>query len=599
MLQRRHQTRPPYSTLADLFAASAARCPGAPAVSDSETRLTYADLDARSSQLARLLMRLGVHPEDRVGLYLDRGVEVVVGILGIVKAGAAYLPVDTRYPDARRDLMLTDGGIKALVTHPNLRDRLPARSFQVLEWERGSAPTPTEPVRACRAQPANAACVLYTSGSTGMPKGIVLEHRHLVAFATNSGLPVLTSEDRVAQVGSISFDAATLEIWCTLAAGGEIIVLPTVAEMVAIDLHRELRHKRVTAMLVPSAALNYIVREDRETFASLRILYTGGDVVLPATCRDLLASGFEGRLINLYGPAECTTACAAYDISELPPTAATVPIGKALAGYSLHVLGADLYPLPQGSPGELYIGGNGVGRGYLGHPALTARRFIPDPFSRDGGRLYATGDLVRENRQANLEFLGRIDEQAKIRGYRIEPGEVERGLCQHADVREAAVVATGEAGDKRLVAFLVPTQDHVSLRDLRGFLREKIPDYLIPTEFILLPNIPIEAHGKRDRHALAQLVAAKAQQRAEYVTPDSDIECYLALLWEELLATEQIGIHDDFFSLGGHSLLAVKAQAAIEQTLGVKLDFLLLFENSVLEDLAQVIEQALTEVQVR
>ena len=352
-------------------------------------------------------------------------------------------------------------------------------------------------------------------------------------------------------------------------------------------------------MLVPSAALNYIVREDRESFSSLRILYTGGDVLLPATCQDLLASGFKGRLFNLYGPAECTTACAAYEILMLPPQAATVPIGRGFAGCSLHVLGRDMRPVPRGSAGELHVSGSGVGRGYLGYPGLTALRFIPDPFGRDGGRLYATGDLVRENEQGDLEFLGRIDEQAKIRGYRVEPGEVQRALCQHADVREAAILAAGEAGDKRLIAFLVPTEEHVSLRDLRGFLRKTVPDYMIPTEFVVLPAIPINAHGKRDPHALAQLLAARAQQRAEYVAPHNEVERCLASLWEELLATEQIGVLDDFFSLGGHSLLAVKARAAIEQALGVKLDFELLFENSVLQDLARLVEQTLTEVPIR
>jgi amino acid adenylation domain-containing protein len=597
-VERHPNTQPPYSTLAGLFAASAARRPCAPAVRDAETRLTYADLDACSGQLASLLTTLGIEPEDRVGLYMERGVEVVVGILGIVKAGAAYLPVDTRYPNARRDLMLTSGGIKALVTQSSLRDRLVGSSFEVIEWQSGSVPTaPERPT--CPAQPENAACVLYTSGSTGAPKAILLEHRNLVAFATNPSLPRLTPEDRVAQVGSISFDATTLEVWWTLAAGAEIVVLSTVADLVATDLQRELRRRRVTAMLVPSAALNFIVREDRETFSSLRILYAGGDVLLPATCHDLLASGFKGHLLNLYGPAECTTACAAYEIMELPHKATTVPIGKSLEGYSLHVLGVDLHPVPPGSPGELYVGGRGVGRGYLSRPGLTALRFIPDPFSGDGGRLYATGDLVRQNDQDDLEFLGRIDEQAKIRGYRTEPGEVQRALCQHGDVREAAVLAVGEAGEKRLVAFLVPTQEQVSLRDLRGFLRETVPDYMIPTEFVVLSAIPTDAHGKRDREALAQLLAARAHQRAEYVAPHNEVERYLSVLWEELLVTERIGMLDDFFSLGGHSLLAVKARTAIEQSLGVKLEFELLFENSILQDLARVVEQALMEVPIR
>jgi amino acid adenylation domain-containing protein len=586
------KTQEPPSTLVDLFAGSAARHANRPAVSDVNTQLTYAELDTRSTDLARTLATLGIGPEDRVALYMERSIEIVVGILGIVKAGAAYLPIDTRYPVARRDFMMIDGGVKVVVTQPGWKSRLSATSFHVLEWNSGSTARSPDGIWPCPATEANAASVLYTSGSTGTPKGIVLEHRQIVSFVTNSGLPALTSEDRVAQLGSVSFDAITLEVWCTLAVGAEIVVLPPITDLLATDFQRELKSRRITAMLMPAAAMNHIVREDRDAFSPLRILLTGGDVILPATCSDLLASSFKGRLFNLYGPTECTTACTAYEVREMPRRVRTVPIGRALAGCSLYVLGPAQNPVPRGSVGELYIGGRGVARGYLGRPGLTAARFIPDPFAGNGTRMYATGDLGRENEQGDLEFLGRVDEQAKIRGYRVEPSEVERVLCQYSEVREAAVIVAGEVSNKQLVAFLVPMCDSISLKGLRRFLLRMVPDYMVPTDFTVIPALPTNPHGKRDRDALVQLWAATVQQRAEYLPARNDIEQYLVSLWEELLATERISVLDDFFSLGGHSLLEVKVWSAVQRDLGVALDFQLLFENSVLQDLAQLIEQA-------
>ncbi|WP_285752272.1 non-ribosomal peptide synthetase [Lentzea sp. NBRC 105346] len=577
-------------TLVELFAHSVRHHPEAAAVSDDDQRLSYSELDARSDRLAHRLVALGVGREDRVAVHLRRGVDVVVAVLGVLKAGAAYLPIDTRYADGRRDYMITEGRVRLVITHPDLAADLP--DVEVLHYRDepatgGSLPSPS---------PSDAACVLYTSGSTGQPKAIVLEHRQLVAFTLNPALPEMSPDDRTAQVASISFDPANFEIWCTLAAGAELVVLPSIPELLESDLQRELKRRKITVMLAPAIAINHAVKVDRDSFAPLRILHSGGDVLLPSSCRDLLASKFSGRLFNLYGPAETTTACTAYEVKSVPDDAESVPIGSAFAGYHLYVLDEDFKQVPVGSPGELYVGGAGVSRGYLNRPELTADKFVPDPFAADGGAMYRTGDRVRDRGDGVLEYLGRVDTQVKIRGYRVEPGEVERAICANSDVREAAVIAVGEPGDKRLVAFLVPAVDTLSLRELRADLSQRVADFLVPSEFIVLPAMPTDAHGKRDWEDLGHTASSRMRQRPDYVAPRTETEQYLADLWERLLTVEHVGVHDDFFVLGGHSLLAVRVRSLVRKELGVTLKPRAVFESSELSELAALVDRTREEV---
>ncbi|MFC7827873.1 amino acid adenylation domain-containing protein [Streptomyces sp. NPDC057375] len=580
------------ATLVALFARSVARYPDAPAVSDGTARLSYAELDRRSAALAGALVRRGVRRDDRVGLYLSRGVDLVTAVLGVLRAGAAYLPVDTAYPAARRDHMLTVGRVACVVTEPALSDGAAGAGCPVMEWSgtregagTGSLPLP-EPAGA------DAACVLFTSGSTGTPKAVVLEHRQMAAFALDPALPELRPGDRSGQAASVSFDTFTFEVWRALAGGAEIAVLPSFAQLLATDLQRELRRRRITAMLAPAVALNDVVRHDREAFSSLRLLCSGGDVLLPATCRDLLAGGFTGRLFNLYGPSETTVACTGHEIRSAPPaTEESVPIGSAFAGARLYVLDPGLRPVPPGTPGELHVAGSGVGRGYLHQPGLTAARFLPDPFAGDGSRMYRTGDRVRQRPDGVVEYLGRIDRQWKISGYRVEPGEVEAAVRSHPGVRECAVTAVGESGARRLVAFTVPVGEALSLRELRTFLERRVPRYLVPSEFVVLPSMPTDPHGKRDWDRLSAIHADRPLRGAGHAPPRDDVERYLVRLWEDLLALEGIGVHDDFFALGGHSLLAVRARLTIQRDLRVSLKPEALFEDSVLEDLARVINE--------
>lgn len=591
-----HQHR---GTLTDLFADSVARWPDRPAVSDERHRLSYAELDARTGQLAGTLAARGITGADHVAFYLDRGVDVLVAMLAIVRAGAAYVPVDTRYPDTRRDLMVTDSRARLLLTSADLADRVSALPVPVLELATAADHDETAGDRdeaaaggeaAGPVDPDGAAAVLFTSGSSGRPKGIVLSHRNLVHFARNQALPALRPDDRVGHVSSVSFDAFHFETWCALAAGAEIVVLPTMPDLIHRDIRRELRRRRITAMLVPTMAFNHVVREDRDAFSGLRVLHTGGDVISPAACRDLLEGGFGGTFVNLYGPTEGTTACTAHRVTAAEFGADSVPIGRELAGVACYVLDGQLRPVPAGEVGELYIAGDGVAQGYLGQPGLTARRFLPDPFGDPDGRMYATGDLARRRADGVLEYVGRVDEQVKIRGYRVEPREIERMLGRHREVRETAVLVTGEGADQHLVA-LVVSDSRVSPKQLRDYAAETLPDFMVPSAFVLVPEIPANDHGKRDLDQLRQLAADQLRRGERRVAPRDDVERYLAELWEDLLAVELINANDDFFLLGGNSLLAFRVQRRVSRELGVPLEAKDVLANSELQGLASLIRQ--------
>ena len=573
-------------TLTELFDRTVAAHGDQPAVRDDSRHYSYAEMDVAVRALTGRLVGAGVGLEDRVGLCLPRSADVVIAVLAVLRAGAAYLPVDTRYPGDQRDRLLRDGGVRLVLTAPGWSGRLAHLGLPVLELTAGtlSQDGAAEPADAPAA--GNAACVLFTSGSTGTPKGVVLEHRNLVAFALDPAIPALAPGDRTAQAASIAFDTFTFDVWRTIAGGAELVVTPTIPELMARDMRRELRRRRITAMLAPALALNSLARHDRNAFSGLRLLCSGGDVLLPSTCRAILGGEFDGRLFNLYGPTETTVACTSFEVTAAVDDQ-PIPIGYSLASSRLHVLDADRRPVPAGEPGELYVGGAGVGRGYLDRPDLTAERFAIDPF--DGGRMYATGDQVRVRADGALEYLGRLDGQVKIRGHRVEPREVERLLDARPDVLESAVTAIGEGERKRLVAFIVPAAGGISPATLRAELSRRVADHLVPTEFIVLEELPIETHGKRDWRKLAELAEDRARRRAGYLPPRNDLERYLVGLWEELLACESLGVLDDFFALGGHSLLAVQARLAIQDALGVPLAPEAVFEHSTVADLAEAI----------
>jgi amino acid adenylation domain-containing protein len=578
------------STLTYLFRSSLAAHAGHEAVRDDRGALTYAELDAASNGVARALIERGVGLAESVGIFMDRGIPLVATMLGIVKAGATYLAIDTGYPGGRRDLMIKGGRVRLVVSDSRHEDQL--GGAQVVVWERDCAvPDGRSEAIERPVWPMSPACVLYTSGSTGEPKGIVLEHRSLVALATNERLPRLTPDDRVGQISSPSFDGITLEVWAALAAGAGIVVLPDIVSTLAADLRRTLRKQGVTAMLVPATVLNHVVSVDRDAFSPLRHLCSGGDVLQPATCRALLGGPFQGAMYNLYGPTEITTAATIHRVGREDGSAASVPLGSALKGYEVHVLEANLRPVPSGEGGEIHIGGAGLATGYLRRPDLTAARFLPDPFGAAGGRLYATGDLGRSTPDGELEYLGRFDHQVKIRGHRIEPSEIERAICRHPEVHQAAVVAEETDGGRQVVAFVVPVADTAFTADVRAFLSDSLPSYMLPAAVVVVRSMPTTSNGKRDLEALMKVRHSRLQQRARYVPPDTDTESWLASLWERQLNTESIGAMDDFFELGGHSLLALRIRSLVQRSFGVQLPFRVTFEHSTVRSLARLIDE--------
>ncbi len=592
-------------TLVGLFELSVQAHPDAPAVSDEELTLSYADLAARSDELAGMLRERGVRRGARVAVYLDRGVDVFVALLGVLKAGAAYVAVDPRYPDERRDLMIRLSGASLAITAPGWA-RLRGVGADLLEWrtaDRVGSPA-REPAPARDLAPSgprplgvDTACVLFTSGSSGTPKAIALQHQNLAYLATNRALPGLAPGDRFGQVSSLSFDAFHIETWCTLAQGAEVAVLPSIADLVTLDMQRELRRRRITAMLVPTMAVNHLAHEDRDAFAALRVFYTGGDVVQPAAVRTLLAGRFKGALFNLYGPSEAATACTAHRVGQVTDSCAAIPIGRAMDGATIRLLDEGLAEVEPHAVGQLHIGGRGVGLGYLGAPALTAEHFIPDPCGEPGARMYATGDLASADETGVITFCGRADDQVKIRGYRVEPGEAERALVLHPGVRDVAAFVGGRDHDRRLIA-LVVAEEPVTSRALRGYLADRLPDYLVPSLIAVVPKIPANDHGKRDLPRLRAMAEAYLDRESDRVEPADEIERYLFRMWEELLGVEWIASTDDFFALGGHSMLAFRAQLRIERDLAVQVSVGEIFEGGDLSAITNLVRERRSAVPV-
>ncbi|SEG94207.1 amino acid adenylation domain-containing protein [Actinacidiphila yanglinensis] len=582
-------TEPHAATLTGLFEESVRRHADRLAVADAQRSLTYAELGALADDVAALLVARGITREDRVGLHMNRSVYVFAAILGILKAGAAYVAVDSRYPDARRDLMLTQSGVKVVLTDPAWKRGLDAHGAVTIPYGPGALPA-AAPVPQDRSRPEGAASVLFTSGSLGTPKGIVLEHRNIVWFARNRSLPALTPDDRVGQVSSLSFDAFHFEMWHALRQGAAVVVLPTVPELLAAGFQEELRRLRITAMLVPTMVANHVVREDPDAFCALRLLHVGGDVVLPATCRAILSGRFRGRLLNLYGPAEITTTCTAHEVTLTDTEHDGVPIGTPLDGVGIRLLDADGRQPAPGQVGEIHVSGPGVARGYLDRPDLTEERFRTDMPGAGPGRWYRTGDLARYRDDGALEFLGRADDQVKIRGYRVERGEVERTLLGHPGVHHAAVLPEGEGEDRSLAALVVLDHD-VPPEALRAHCARLLPEFMVPSRFVPLAQMPANEHGKRDLDALRQILADARGHAAPGEVGPSPTEAYLVRLWQDLLGVVQVGVQDQFFELGGHSLLAFRMQGRIKRDLKVVLPSAVLLRTPVLSTIAASIDE--------
>jgi amino acid adenylation domain-containing protein len=592
----------PRAGLSTLFEAQADRTPDAVAVvhdehGDGPSSLSYRELDRRSNRLAHQLRALGVTAGSRVGMCLPRGIDAITTVLAIVKAGAAYVPLDPAHPPHRLALMLEDSGAVHVVTHGALAARLAEGGYAGSTIELDAPDSPwamqADTPLGIPGDRRSLAYVIYTSGSTGRPKGVMVEHGSVIDLVVNTDYIALQAGHVVAQVSNLAFDAATFEIWGALLTGAR---LACIGRQTALDprrfLHALERHG-VDVMFLTTALFNQLAALDSGAFARLDCLLVGGEQVDPAAIARVLASERPRRLLNIYGPTEATTFAVCLEIVEAAP-GRSLPIGKPIANMRAYVLDAHLRPVPVGVPGDLYLGGSGVARGYLNQPALTAERFLADPFSADAqGRLYQTGDRARWLPNGELQYLGRIDHQIKLRGFRIELGEIETALRALDEVADAvAMVREDTPGDRRLVAYAVAAHGHTASDwpALKAALASRLPDYMVPAQLVWLDALPLTPNGKLDRRALP--VPGEIASDAEYVAPRTATEQALAEIWAEVLQLERVGLNDNFFVLGGHSLLAVQLASRVRGRLGVEVALTELFAHPMLGQFARVVERA-------
>ncbi|RMP98141.1 Pyoverdine sidechain peptide synthetase III, L-Thr-L-Ser component, partial [Pseudomonas savastanoi pv. glycinea] len=543
---------------------------------------------------AHKLREQGVGPDVRVGLAAERSLDMIVGMLAILKAGGAYVPLDPDYPQDRLSFLMQDSGIELLLTQAHLLGQLPIPAHvQTLDLADALDGYSTEnPVN--QTTPDNLAYVIYTSGSTGKPKGTLLAHHNLMRlFAATDDWFTFDEKDVWTLFHSFAFDFSVWEIFGALLRGGRLVIVPREVTRSPEDFHALLVEQRVTVLNQTPSAFKQLMRVacDSPAPMSLEKVIFGGEALDVASLKPWFDrfGDHAPQLINMYGITETTVHVTYRPITEADTQNPTSPIGEAIPDLSWYVLDADFNPVAQGCSGELHIGHAGLARGYHNRAALTAERFVPDPFSSDGGRLYRTGDLARYRAAGVIEYAGRIDHQVKIRGFRIELGEIEARLQAHPTVREVIVLAV----DGQLAAYLVPAepdQDQQSLREtLKTELRAHLPDYMVPTHFIVLDKMPLTANGKLDRKALPAPDASQLQ--AAYIAPQGELEQQLAAIWADVLKVEQVGRSDNFFELGGHSLLAVQMLVRVREQLQREVGLKDLFEQPVLADFCATLHE--------
>ncbi|WP_041754829.1 non-ribosomal peptide synthetase [Mycetohabitans rhizoxinica] len=585
------QDYPAHQCIHQLFEAQVEHTPEAMALVYEEQTLSYAELNARANRLAHQLIELGVMPDARVAICVQRSPAMVVGLLAILKAGGAYVPLDPSYPgerlahilaDAAPNIVLADAAGRAALGGAALTDRT------VLDpnWLPAQAETnPVVPDLASR----HLAYVIYTSGSTGMPKGVMVEHRSIARLVINNGYLDVGAADRVALAANPAFDASTFEVWAPLLNGAAAVVISRDTVLNPAAFAQTLQEQRISILWLTVGLFNQLFIELGPVFPQLKALIVGGDALDANVVAQVLQGTPPQQLINGYGPTESTTFTTTYRIDAIREDTLSIPIGRPIANTQIYLLDAYKQPVPLGAVGELYIGGAGVARGYLNRPELTAERFVRDPFVDEAdARMYKTGDLARYLPDGNLEFLGRNDHQVKIRGFRIELGEIEACLAQHAQVRDAVVLAVGEGPDKRLVAYVVAEPDDALAGMLRTHVAAALPEYMVPSAFVRLDALPLTPNGKLDRRALPA-PSADAFAHQAYEAPQGELEIMLAEIWTELLGVEPVGRHDNFFALGGHSLLAVRLMNRVA-ALGITLPLATLFAAPTLAGLAAVLE---------
>ncbi|MFN7415110.1 MAG: amino acid adenylation domain-containing protein [Dolichospermum sp.] len=587
----------------ELFEQQVERNPDAVAVAFEEQQLTYDELNCRANQLAHCLRSLGVGADVLVGICVERSLLMIVGLLGILKAGGAYVPLDPDYPQERLSFMLADTQIKVLLTQQNLVEKLQKHQVKLVCLD-----TDSPVIAQCSqdnaiappiadVQATNLAYVIYTSGSTGQPKGVEVVHRGVNRLLFGVDYVHLDETQRFLQIAPISFDASTFEIWGALLHGGKCVLFPE-SIPTAKSLSEEIHKHGITVLWLTSALFNSIIDDDPQALSGIKQLLIGGVALSLAHVNRAFETLPFTQIINGYGPTESTTFTCCYPIPrKIETTIESIPIGSPIANTQVYILDDYLQPVPVGVPGELHVGGAGLARGYLNRPELTQEKFIPNPF--DNSKLYKTGDLARYLPDGNIEYLGRIDHQVKIRGFRIELGEIEAVLSQHEDVQISCVIVredtpgetcTERSRSKQLVAYIVPQKDvTLTTSELRQFLGNKLPGYMIPSAFVMLDSLPLTPNGKIDRHALK--APAHTSNSDGFIEVRNQLELKLLQIWSNILKIDKIGVQDNFFDLGGHSLLAPYLMTKIKQQIGKDIPVKDLFQNPTIEQLAAIIQK--------
>jgi amino acid adenylation domain-containing protein len=596
-----NETQAPYpkdKTVPGVFEGQAATTPAATAVIHGDLQVSYRELDHRSNQLARFLIDRQLQPETLVAILLDRAPAMIVAMLGAMKAGGAYLPVSHELPFDHIKRMLCHSRAPILIAKSHHRDlcrRLQtqcpdlkqllflveendeplARSTDSTEFDSTALHAYSGAPSVDCSRPGSLAYVIYTSGTTGVPKGVMVEHHAILRLVLNTNYIELSAADRILQTGSLAFDASTFEIWGALLNGGCVCLPDRDALLDGVELARLIRQHQITTLFLTTGLFNALASNDVAVFSGLKTLLTGGERASPQHFNRVRQAHPELILKHLYGPTENTTLTTCYTVQQDFETA--VPIGSPISNTTVYILDEKLEPVDIGIPGELYTGGDGLARGYFHDPALTAQKFIHHPLV-PGERLYRTGDLACWRADGTIDFLGRIDDQVKLRGYRIDPGEIEAWLLQHERLKEALVLArTGSDGDRHLVAYYT-AQGQVDSAELRHHLCQQLPDYMVPTAFVQLKELPLTHHGKVNRTALPDPEQSRRGIGPTNNRPLSATEAELITIWQEALCQPDIGVADNFFDLGGHSLRAVKLMYLIHQRLDVLLPFTVIFE---------------------
>ncbi|PHM39368.1 peptide synthase [Xenorhabdus mauleonii] len=600
LLDNWNQTEAPYpqdKTLQQQFEAQVAQRPDAIAVIFAEQRIRYGELNQRANRLAHHLIALGVRPDDRVALCLERSPEMVVGILAILKAGGAYVPLDPTYPAERLAYMLEDSGPVALLTQTAQAEKLsgsvPARLHDntvLLDKQAAllvTLPDTNPDTQKLGLTSRHLAYVIYTSGSTGQPKGVMVEHRSVLRLINNNGFADIGPDDCIAHCANISFDAATWEVWSGLTHGARVLLIPEKTLLHPAEFGQCLSSENVSALFLTTALFNQYAGLIAPSLSGLRYVLFGGEQADHRSAIRLRAEHAPKHLLHVYGPTETTTFATTYEIPLIENEDRKLPIGRPISNTRIYILDQQGQPVPVGAAGEIHIGGDGVARGYLNRPELTAERFLPDPFSpQPEARMYKTGDLARWLPDGNIEYLSRNDFQVKLRGFRIELGEIENVLTSHPQVKQAVVIDYDYNGHKGLAAYLI-TEGALSDEILIKHLSDRLPEYMIPASFTCIETLPLTRNGKVDRHALPKPVLG---DHDNYVAPRNALETQLCALWQDVLRLERIGIEDNFFRIGGDSIVSIQLVSKLRQA-GFSLQVKSIFEAPTVAQLSQLLLQ--------